>query len=116
MHTINIFCQFSSLRKDVQMMLAESRNVYIIKMEDSLAVLRKTINLTQEQLAMRIGISRQTLMGIENKKRRMSWNIFMSLFGVFRENESTNPLLNFYGISTDELIEFISNTDISELK
>lgn len=69
----------------------------------------KKLNLTQIELAKRIGVSRQTLMDIENQKRSMAWGIFMSLFGLFRENADISSLLVFYSISTDELTNFITN-------
>lgn len=86
------------------------KNLYMSKMTDNLVILRKKLDLTQADLARRVGISRQTLMNIENRKRQMTWNVFMSLFGVFRENEETNSLLVFYAISTEELSKFITNS------
>ena len=83
---------------------------YMTKMADNLVILRKKLKLTQAELAKRVGISRQTLMDIENKKRPMAWNTFMSLFGVFRANEDTSSLLTFYSISTEELTRFITNS------
>ncbi len=80
------------------------------RMTENLVILRKKLKLTQAELAKRVGIGRQTLMDIENKKRPMTWNVFMSLFGVFRENEDTNSLLVFYSISTKELTKFITNS------
>lgn len=86
------------------------KNLYMSKMTDNLVILRKKLDLTQADLARRVGISRQTLMNIENRKRPMTWNVFMSLFGLFRENEETNSLLVFYAISTEELSKFITNS------
>ena len=91
-------------------MLNESqKNLYMARMAENLVILRKKLNMTQADLAKRVGISRQTLMYIENRKRPMTWNIFMSLFGLFRENGDTNSLLVFYAISTDELSRYITN-------
>lgn len=91
-------------------MLNESqKNLYMARMAENLVILRKKLNMTQADLAKRVGISRQTLMYIENRKRPMTWNIFMSLFGLFRENEDTSSLLVFYAISTDELSRYITN-------
>ncbi|HCA31098.1 MAG TPA: hypothetical protein DEP23_16865 [Ruminococcaceae bacterium] len=92
-------------------MLGDSiRTIYMSRMTENLVILRKKLKLTQAELAKRVGIGRQTLMDIENKKRPMTWNVFMSLFGVFRENEDTNSLLVFYSISTKELTKFITNS------
>lgn len=87
----------------------QTKTDYMSKMADNLVILRKKLKLTQAELAKRVGISRQTLMDIENKKRPMAWNTFMSLFGVFCANEDTNSLLVFYSISTKELTKFITN-------
>jgi DNA-binding XRE family transcriptional regulator len=87
----------------------QAKTDYMSKMADNLGILRKKLKLTQAELAKRIGVSRQTLMDIENKKRLMTWGVFMSLFGVFRENEDTSSLLVFYSISTEELTKFITN-------
>lgn len=101
------------MRKEVLRMLDESqKNLYMAKMTENLVILRKKLNLTQADLAKRVGVSRQTLMSVENRKRPMTWNIFMSLFGLFRENEETNSLLAFYHISTDELSRFITNSQV----
>ena len=92
-------------------MLDDSKkNLYMTRMAENLVILRKKLRLTQAELAKRVGISRQTLMDIENRKRPMTWNVFMSLFGLFRENEDTSSLLTFYSISTEELSRFITNS------
>lgn len=85
------------------------KSLYMARMAENLVILRKKRKLTQADLAKRVGVSRQTLMDIENRKRPMTWNVFMSLYGLFRENEDTNSLLVFYSISTDELSRFITN-------
>ena len=59
------------------------------------------------ELAEKIGISRSTIVSIENKKREMTWNTFLSLILVFTKNEDTNKLLNVMEIYTDELHDFI---------
>lgn len=76
-------------------------------MTENLPVLRAKLNITQEDLAEKIGISRSTIVSIENKKREMTWNTFLSLILVFTKNEDTNKLLNVMEIYTDELHDFI---------
>ena len=56
------------------------QKIYLMKsLTDDLPVLRARLGLSQEELADRIGISRQTYGGIETKKREMNWTIFMAL-------------------------------------
>ncbi|MBR5774146.1 MAG: helix-turn-helix transcriptional regulator [Clostridia bacterium] len=81
----------------------------IKNMTDNLPMLRTRLGLTQEELAEKIGVSRGTLLLIENKKREMTWNTFLSLVLVFVKNEATDKLLNVLEIYTDEFHDFIKD-------
>lgn len=70
---------------------------------EELPVLRAKIGLSQDDLSEIIGISRQTYSSIETKKRRMSWNVFLSLILVFENNEKTQDLLENSGAFPDVL-------------
>lgn len=84
-------------------MVSDTRDVLIEKMTENLPVLRKKLKLSQENLAKFIGSSRYTVMLIETKKRRMTWNTFLSLVLLFDKNEETAVLLRALEIYTDEL-------------
>ena len=84
-------------------MASDARDVLIEKMTENLPVLRKKLKLSQENLAKFIGSSRYTVMLIETKKRRMTWNTFLSLVLLFDKNEETAVLLRALEIYTDEL-------------
>ena len=81
----------------------------IAKMSENLRLLRNKLGLTQDVLAGKIGISRQTLVNIENKKREMTWNNFLVLLTVFRAKSSTSDLLDHFGIYTEELNNFLTS-------
>ena len=51
---------------------------------DNLAALRARLNITKEELANVIGVSRQTFYSIETGKREMSWPIYMAIIFFFR--------------------------------
>jgi DNA-binding XRE family transcriptional regulator len=85
------------------------KNALIANMTDNLMVLRNKLRLTQVDLAGNVGISRQTLVNIENKKRDMAWNTFVALVCVFRENESTSGLLEHFDIYTPELSKYLTS-------
>ncbi len=72
---------------------------------EELPVLRAKIGLSQDDLSSIIGISRQTYSSIETKKRRMSWNTYLSLILVFEKNEKTKNLLDAIGAFPKELME-----------
>lgn len=83
------------------------RSELINNMTDNLPMLRKRVGLTQEELAQKIGVSRGTIAAIENKKREMTWNTFLSLMLLFIKNENTNKLLNVLDIYTEDFNSFI---------
>ena len=83
------------------------KNALIENMSDNLPTLRKKMNISQKGLAEKIGVSRSTIATIERKKKKMTWNMFLSLVLIFTKNDETNKLLSVMGIYTDELNEFI---------
>ena len=85
----------------------ESREALIGKMTENLPVLRKKLKLSQESLGKFIGSSRYTVMLIETKKRKMTWNTFLSLVLLFDKNDETAILLRALGIYTEELDNMI---------
>jgi len=83
--------------------MTETREILIERMTDNLPVLRRKLKLSQESLAQIIGSSRYTVMLIETKKRKMTWNTFLSLVLLFDKNEDTAVLLRALEIYTDVL-------------
>ena len=79
----------------------------IEKMADNLPMLRTKLNFTQEEIASMIGVSRHTVISMENKKRPMTWNTFLSLILFFSGNSDTKMLMQVMGILTEELEEFL---------
>lgn len=77
-------------------------------MAENLPVLRKKAGVTQEELAETLGISKYTVLSVEKKRRRMTWNTFLSLFLVFSMNEKTNGMLSFLGLPRDEVNSVIN--------
>ena len=88
-------------------MNTNQKELLIKNMTENLPTLRKRLGISQEELSEKVGVSRSTIAGIENKKRSMSWNMFLSLLLIFIKNEDTYRLLNVMGIYTDELNAFI---------
>ena len=82
----------------------------IDNMTQNLPTLRAKASLSQARLAEMVGVSRQTLVAVENKKRRMSWSTFMSCFLVFHKNPDTDIMLKMFEIYTDELDEYLGCT------
>lgn len=70
---------------------------------EELPALRARIGITQEALCNIIGISRPTYNAIESQKKRMSWNVYLSLLLFFTQNEKTVDIIDLIGAFPDEL-------------
>ncbi len=84
------------------------KDLLINNMTENLPVLRARLNMTQEDLANKIGLSRGTIISIENSKRPMTWSTFMSLILLFSHNEKTSKLLEVMDIFTEDLHKYLS--------
>ena len=85
----------------------KQKNVLIENMVTNLPTLRAKLGVSQTELSTKIGMSRSTIAAIENRKRKMTWNVFLSLVLIFTKNKETDKLLNVMEIYTDELNTFI---------
>ncbi len=86
-----------------------NKDMLIENMTENLPVLRARLCMTQEELANKIGLSRGTIISIENNKRPMTWSTFMSLILLFSHNERTSKLLEVMDIFTEELHNYLDN-------
>lgn len=91
--------------------MLENKDLLAERMADNLPVLRKKLKLSQEELAKIVGSSRYTVMLYETKKRKMPWNIFLSLVLLFEKNEETAVLLRALDIYTSVLDLFLNHPD-----
>ncbi|HIW74047.1 MAG TPA: helix-turn-helix domain-containing protein [Firmicutes bacterium] len=85
----------------------EDKRALIQKLVDELPVLRAKLGLSQEELGERIGLSRQMVVAMENKRRPMTWNTYLSLMMLFLHNRSTAGLIRALGVYTDDLRQFL---------
>ncbi len=81
---------------------------HIAKLTECLPMLRAQAGVTQETVADRVGIARQTYSAIECGKKPMSWNTFMSLILLLRANEKTKDIIKILGIYTEDLENYIN--------
>lgn len=66
-------------------------------MKNTLKVERAILNLTQEELAERIGVSRQTINSIEANRYVPSTVLALKLSGVFKK-----PVNSFFTLTDDD--------------
>ena len=74
---------------------------------NDLRVLRAKVKMSQQELAKRMGVSRQTYGVIENKKQKMTWNHFLTLLLLFGSNEESAKIISLIGAYPPELEDFI---------
>lgn len=76
----------------------EEKKELIAHLTTNLKTLRAKGNLTQEDIAKSIGISRQTYSMIESQKTQMSWNSYLSIIFLFSSRADTKELLKVLGV------------------
>lgn len=95
----------------------EEKDKYINALTDELPTLRAKANISQDELAKFIGISRQNYGWIERKSRKMSWNTYLSLVFYFDNNQATHTMLRALSAFPTELIDRINGcTDLSNFE
>lgn len=73
----------------------ETKRTEVIQiMSEWLLVLRSALNVTQEQIAYSVGMSRQTYSTYELGKKKLTWGVFLTLFLYFMLNEKSRNLLS----------------------
>lgn len=81
------------------------KDSYIEVLTENLLPLRTKADITQEELASMIGLSRQTYYALETRRRPMSWSTFLSLILFFDTNVETHSMLrDINAFPTDLLI------------
>lgn len=89
--------------------ITEEKKAELIEiLTEELPALRAKLAITQEELCGIVGISRQTYSSIETKKKKMSWNIFLSLIMFFTNNDKTVHVIDSIGAFPDELKESLN--------
>lgn len=81
-----------------------SRDALIAKLQKELIILRIKADLTQEELASVIGLSRQTYCQIEKGNSKMAWSVYLALLLFFRSIPSTSELLTLLGIEVEGIL------------
>ena len=80
------------------------KETFIDTLTPNLPALRTHAEISQEELANLIGISRQTYSAIERKTRKMSWNTYLSLILFFDHNKKTHKMLRMLSLFPKELV------------
>ena len=85
----------------------EIQKQYTEKMVDYLPVLRASAQITQNQLAKKLGVTRSTAVAIESRKRPLQWYMYLAMITVFMQNEDSKKLLESFRLYDAELLQRI---------
>ena len=77
-------------------------------MASNLPTLRAKAALSQDELAERLGFSRQTISAIEGEKRDMQWSTFSAIALFFSKDTEISRLMAVMGILADDVNEMLS--------
>ena len=95
----------------------EEKDSFIATLTPNLTVLRTKAEISQEELANLIGISRQTYSAIERKVRRMAWSTYLSLVLFYDHNQKTHKMIRQLAIFPQKLvIRFNDGVDYSDFE
>lgn len=90
--------------KSKWMLTDEEKDNFIYALTPNLTVLRTKAEISQDELANLVGISRQTYSAIERKVQRMSWSTYLSLVFFYDHNRKTHKMMRQLAIFPQELI------------
>lgn len=93
------------------------KDSFITAFTPHLIILRTQADVSQEELANLIGVSRQTYSAIERKVRKMSWNTYLSLVLFYDHNQRTHQLMRQLSLFPTEIIlRFNEGVDFSSFE
>lgn len=78
---------------------------------DTLPQLRNVLNLTQEDFSKIIGVSRQSVINMEHKEKKLTRSIIISMVSFFSLREKTAEILFQNGLYNNA---FVKNVGFSE--
>lgn len=81
------------------------KTLCIQQLTEELPVLRARLGLSQEEVAERIGMTRQSYNAIESGRRPMLWSTCISLIALYTSHPKTRTMLEISSCCVDLLSE-----------
>lgn len=78
---------------------------------ENLPVFRAKLGATQATFAQRVGLTKTTLNHIENHKKELTWNNFITIILLLIQNDDTKPLVEVMGLYPEDLKKFLMFQD-----
>ena len=85
--------------------LLKMQEHYTKQMVAYLPAIRHTLNITQRQLAERVGLTRQTIISFENRQRPLPWHTYLALVLFFQQHEVSRHFIERLELFNSKLLE-----------
>ena len=90
-------------------LISNERKLELCKiLASNLPTLRTKAHLSQDDLADRLGFSRQTISAVENMKRDMQWSTFSAIVLFLTRDKEVNKLMTAMEILDDDVSEVLN--------
>lgn len=83
---------------------------------DALPQLRNTLNLTQEEFSKIIGVSRQSVINMEHKEKKLTRSIVIAMVSFFSMRNETARILCKQGLYSNDFVKDIGFSEDVLLK
>ena len=84
--------------------LKELQTHYAEQMVTYLPAIRQTLNVTQKELAERVGLTRQTIISFENRQRPLPWHTYLALVLYFQQHEISKDFMDRLDLFNSSLL------------
>jgi len=87
-----------------KMQLKEKQDYYTKQMVTYLPAIRHTLNITQKQLATRVGLTRQTIISFENRRRPLPWHTYLAFVLFFQQFKISRDFIDRFQLFDASLL------------
>lgn len=87
----------------------KEKEAFMAALVPQLSILRTKAEISQEDLANLIGVSRQTYGSVERQAQKLTWNTYLSLILFYDYNEKTHDILRAIGAFPEEVVSRFNN-------
>ncbi len=88
---------------------------YINKLSPKLSAIRTVLDVSQDELAHIIGITRQTYNAIETGRKEMSWSTYLAIIAILFANDQTRRILKEFSLYPKDFVQRIAGNNIDSL-
>lgn len=81
---------------------------YVNRLYSKLGAIRAVLDISQDEFAHIIGITRQTYNAIETGRKVMSWSTYLAIVAILFSNDQTRRILKEFDLYPKEFVQRIA--------